>query len=196
MTEFQQNNCVVLKNFVDEKTINVISRYLEYKLRANQWVKRPEQSTYEAEPSALLSYADPLIEVVLEDSLKAVEEVTGLELAPTYSYSRVYLKGDELTPHTDRPSCEVSVTINVATVGAPWPIWMEVPGKAPIKVEMQPGDAVIYKGCDVRHWREKMVDTDINVQFMLHYVDKNGPNADYKWDKRPGLGYLATTRGN
>ena len=196
MTDFQKNSCVVVKKFIDETTVRTISQYMEYKLRSDNWEKRGSVFTYDSDPSALRCYADPLIETVLKDSVLAAEEITGLELYPTYSYSRIYLKGDELTPHVDRPACEISATVNVATVGAPWPIWMKVPGKDPIKVEMEPGDAVFYKGCEVTHWREKMTDTDINVQFMLHFVDKNGPNVAHKLDSRPGLGYLNTVRSN
>jgi hypothetical protein len=196
MTEFQQNSCVVVKNFIDELTLQTLSQYMENKVRLNQWDKREGSFTYEEAPSELSFYADPLVETLLKNSVEAMEQVTGLELYPTYSFSRVYVKGDELTPHVDRPSCEISATIHVATVGKPWPIWMKVPGKEPIKVEMEPGDAVVYKGCEVTHWREKMVDTDINVQFMLHFVNKQGPNAGYKWDKRPGLGYASRTRSN
>lgn len=194
MTEFQSNGCVVVKNFIDPITIKTVSQYMENKVRRSQWTKRPETFSYEDDPSALMSYADPLIEVLLQDSVQSLEEITGLDLYPTYSYSRIYLKGDELTPHIDRPSCEISVTVNVATVGKPWPIWMKVPGKEPIKVEMAPGDAVVYKGCEVTHWRDKMVDTDINVQFMLHFVDKHGSNAQHRWDTRPNLGYPDSTR--
>jgi hypothetical protein len=194
MTDFEKNSCVVLKGFIDPLTIKTLSQYMENKHKMQSWDARKQTSTYDEEPSALSYYADPLVEHILKESVTEMESVTGLELYPTYSYSRVYLKGDELIPHIDRNSCEISVTVNVATVGAPWPIWMKVPGKEPIKVEMAPGDAVVYKGCEVTHWRDKMVDTDVNVQFMLHFVNKNGPNAEYKWDKRPGLGFPSSTR--
>jgi hypothetical protein len=195
MTEFQNKHCVVVRGFLDELTVKTLSLYMEHKYRANQWSKRSADFTsYEDDPSAFKSYADPLAEVVLKDSIPYIENVVGHKVFPTYSYSRIYLKGDELTPHVDRPSCEISVTVNIANVGGLWPIWMRVPEKDPIKVELNPGDAVIYRGCEVEHWREKMVDQDITVQFMLHYVNQNGPNAEYKWDKRPGLGYLITAR--
>lgn len=194
MTEFQQNSCVVVKGFIDPLTIATISQYMENKARLNDWNKRESNFVYQESPSEFSYYADPLIEVLLQQCVPAAEEITGLELYPTYSYSRIYVKGDELTPHVDRPSCEISVTVNVATVGNLWPIWMKVPGKDPVKVEMEPGDAVFYKGCEVTHWRDKMEETDINVQFMLHFVDKNGPNAFYKWDTRPGLGCSSSKR--
>lgn len=196
MTEFQQFGCSVIKEFVHPEELKTISQYMENKLRLKQWDRRPDLYFSESDPSALSFYADPLVEVVLQKSAPAIEEVTGLELYPTYSYSRIYLKGDELVPHVDRESCEISVTVNVATVGKPWPIWMKTSNGEEIKIELSPGDAVVYKGCEVTHWREKMVNTEINVQFMLHFVDKNGPNAEYKWDKRPGLGYAYDMKGN
>jgi hypothetical protein len=78
--------------------------------------------------------------------------------------------------------------VNVASVGEPWKIWMKVPGEEPVSFILEPGDAVVYKGCEVPHWREEPVGTKLTAQFMLHYVDQNGPFVDYKWDKRPALG--------
>ena len=59
---------------------------------------------------------------------------------------------------------------------------------------LNPGDAVVYKGCEVTHWRRKLPKGHINVQFMLHYVDKNGPYAEYKFDKREALGLDSSAR--
>lgn len=187
MTEFQEKNYVVVRGFLDPDSVRSVSKYLENKIKrhpeTNENAKDPEKV------SQFCWYADPLIEAVLDNSTAHVEEVTGLQLFPTYSYTRVYMKGDELKPHVDRPSCEVSVTCHVATVGEPWKIYMESPGQQPTAVELAPGDAVVYKGCIVKHWRHPMENTEINVQFMLHYVDQNGPNAEYKLDKRPYLAY-------
>jgi hypothetical protein len=183
MTDFETNGCVLVKGFIDPQGISTISRYMEFALSQGRLQNRND------DPSSNYSaYADPLIETVLQNSLPYMEEITGKSLYPTYSFSRVYMKGDELKPHVDRKSCEVTVTVHVATKGAAWPIWMKVPGKESVSFVLEPGDAVVYKGCEVTHWREKAVDTEINVQFMLHYVDQNGPNAEFKWDKRPRLG--------
>ena len=80
------------------------------------------------------------------------------------------------------------MTVNVACTGGIWPIWMQYEGNDPVKCMLEPGDAVIYKGCEVTHWRRKLPKGQINVQFMLHYVDKNGPHSEYKFDKRTSLG--------
>lgn len=185
MTEFQANGYVLVKGFYNAQELDTISRYLENSLK-----RYPEnnQGGGDDVSSKISWYADPLVEVILRNSLSAVEETTGLELDPSYSFTRVYQKGDELKPHVDRPACEISVTSHIATVGKPWPIYMKAPGRAPTVHYLEPGDACIYRGCEVTHWRDKAVDTDVNVQVMLHYVDKNGPNAAYKFDERQALG--------
>jgi len=184
MTEFQENSYTLIKGFYNPEEIDTISRYLE-----NVWKRYPENNQGGGDESSKVAwYADPLIEVVLRNSISEVETVTGLELYPTYSFTRIYQKGDELAPHVDRPACEISVTSHIATVGKPWPIYMKAPGKEPTMHYLEPGDACVYKGCEVTHWRDKATDTDLNVQVMLHYVDKNGPNVGHKFDKRKSLG--------
>ena len=194
MIEFQNEYCAVVRGFLDETTTKTLSLYMENKLNSKNWDEREEKFCYENSPSQYSCYADPLAEVVLVSSIDQIEEVVGTKVFPTYSFSRIYVKGDELTPHVDRPSCEISATVNLGNVNGLWPIWMKAPNKETLKVELNPGDAVIYRGCEVLHWRDKMVDQDATVQFMLHYVRQDGPNAEYKFDKRPGIGYASETR--
>jgi hypothetical protein len=182
MTEFSENGYVLVKGFLDKQSINTFSRYFEYK------VNRHSETVTSDESSSIMCYADPLAEVILKNALPDVETASGLELYPTYSFTRVYQKGEELKPHVDRPSCEISVTCNIATIGKAWPIYMKATGKAPTMQILEPGDAVVYKGCEVTHWRDTAVDTEINVQLTLHYVDKNGPNSMYAFDERRSLG--------
>ena len=60
---------------------------------------------------------------------------------------------------------------------------------------LKPGDAVIYKGCEAVHWRFPLEEDDqLVVQFMLHYVDKNGVNAVYAKDTRPEYGMSVETK--
>jgi hypothetical protein len=190
MSSFQSSGYTTVKDLVDAQTIKTISQYFENKINRGEWVAKSEIKDGDA--SKLGYYADPLIEVLLEQCRPAIEQNTGLSLEPTYSFSRVYQGGEELTPHTDRPSCEISATINVACTGNVWPIWMQYEDKDPVKCMLEPGDAVIYKGCEVTHWRRKLPKGQINVQFMLHYVDKNGPHAGYKFDKREALGLVSS----
>tara|TARA_R110002072_G_scaffold201632_2_gene359377 strand:+ start:2430 stop:3014 length:585 start_codon:yes stop_codon:yes gene_type:complete len=192
MSSFQSAGYVKVECLIDDQTIKTISQYFENKINRGEWVGKKEVEVNDA--SKLGYYADPLIEVMLKQCQPAIEQHTGLELDPTYSFSRVYQEGEELTPHTDRPSCEISVTINVACTGDAWAIWMQYKDNDPVKCMLNPGDAVIYKGCEVTHWRRKLPKGQINVQFMLHYVDKNGPYTEYKFDRREALGLASSAR--
>lgn len=187
--EFERFGCVLVQDFLDPVTVQTISVYFENKIRRNEWRAKEEDPT-----TRLAYYADPLIETVLQASLPLVSETCGKELHPTYSYARVYQPGEWLEPHTDRSSCEISVTVNVASKGRPSPIWMHYKDNQPHSYTLNPGDAVVYKGCEAKHWRDTFKSNQLNVQFMLHYVDKLGPHADRKFDTRPALGYPSNSR--
>lgn len=180
---FNNQRYIFVKEFLDEVTTKTVSYYFENKINRGEWVKNINDPI-----SSYSYYADPLIEVLLQGSLKSVEECIGEELYPTYSYSRIYTAGEELKPHFDRPSCEISVTVNIAKLGDNSPVYMKAPGKEINKYFLEPGDAIIYYGCEVEHWREKLQENQLNVQFMLHYVKKNGRFSNFKFDKRIKLG--------
>lgn len=187
--QFEQYGCVLVEGFLDPLTVKTISMYMENKIRRNEWQKNEEDGITE-----LAFYGDPLIETLLQTSLPLVAETCGKELDPTYSYMRVYQPGEELEPHIDRPSCEISITVNVASKGTLSPIWMHYKDNEPHAYTLNPGDAVVYKGCEAKHWRAPLKADQLNVQFMLHYVDKNGPHAGRKFDTRPNLGFSDKTR--
>jgi hypothetical protein len=188
---FEKHGCVLVKNFIDEQTIAVVSQYFENKIRRGEWVEISKKG----DPTSRFAYyADPLIEVLLQASKETVEDATGKSLIPTYSYSRIYQTGESLFPHIDRPACEISVTVNVATKGEFSPIYTQYGQNDPEKHTLNPGDAVIYMGCDVMHWRQPLGEGQLNVQFMLHYVAKEGPNAEHAKDKRPAYGFDSSAR--
>lgn len=134
-------------------------------------------------PNSFSIHGQITTEALLKTFQPVVETVTSKKLFPTYSFGRIYNQGDELESHTDRPSCEYSATICIDNNPLPWEIFMQ--GE---RVILQPGDAVVYKGCEVIHWRETLTDNTEITQVFLHYVDSNGPYSEYKYDKRKLLG--------
>lgn len=188
---FEKNGCLRVNGFLDPQTILIVSQYFENKIRRGEW-----KEEYEGQNGAsrFFYYADPLTESLLLACKLGVEQVTGKELLPTYSYSRVYQPGEELVPHVDRPSCEVSVTVSVASKGDISPIYMSYADNPVEEHILNPGDAVVYKGCEATHWRKPLNKDQLVVQFMLHYVDKNGPNAEREKDTRPAYGLNSRTR--
>ena len=140
-------------------------------------------------PETYSHYSDIAMETLLEKLVEPMSKETGLNLIPTYSYARIYKKGDVLKRHKDRYSCEVSMTMNLG--GDSWPIYLEPSGetdKEGVKIDLEPGDALIYRGCEVEHWREAFEGENCG-QVFLHYNDASGENAEEnRYDTRPFLG--------
>ena len=121
-------------------------------------------------------YKDDVMQSLLINKKNLVEKIMGFELNETYAFWRCYTWGAELKEHTDRPSCEISATVFIDSDGTDWPIYM---GDKAISLNV--GDAVIYKGCDIKHGRKEFKG-DYHIQTFLHYVDKNGEHAEHKGD--------------
>jgi hypothetical protein len=153
-------------------------------------------------PNTYSHYADPVMETLLVKMLPVMARETGLQLIPTYSYARLYKNGDILRRHKDRPSCEISTTLNLG--GDPWPIFIDGTGadtvideykgiikpNAPAGTEvlLEVGDMLVYSGCELEHWREPFKG-QVCGQVFLHYNHVNGPFAEKnKFDGRPLLG--------
>ena len=156
-------------------------------------------------PGAYSKYADWVMETLLMYMIPIMKAKTGLDLIPTYSYTRLYEKGNILKRHKDRPSCEVSTTLHLG--GDEWPIYLDPTGAdfviygkrgeekivkpgAPkgVRVDLKVGDMLIYSGCDLEHWREPF-QGKVCSQVFLHYNHANGPFAKTNlFDKRPLLG--------
>ena len=135
-------------------------------------------------PGNFSVYGDNAMETLLLMAHPLMEERTKMKLLPCYAYARIYETGAELKKHKDRPSCEISCTVNMG--GDMWPIYLKDKNKK-IKVELKCGDMLIYKGTKLQHWREEFKKKECS-QVFLHYVKKSGKHADHFRDKRPSFG--------
>jgi hypothetical protein len=143
-------------------------------------------TTDEQVPNAPGCYADPLMEALLESLIPSVGELTGIDVQPTYSYFRVYRHGDVLRKHYDRSACEVSVSLTLGGGQGPaWPIWIDSRG-GPQAISLEPGDALLYRGIELAHWRERFEGERV-AQVFLHYVDAQGPCREWIYNKRESL---------
>lgn len=140
-------------------------------------------------PGSTGFYKEMLFEKLLEHLLPKIEAHTGHELFKTYSYARRYELGNELKPHVDREACEVTATLALGFEGEIWPIWVEDRAKVHHSFLLRPGDALIFRGVELNHWREKNSFGPCS-QVFLHYVDRNGPYANCKDDAESQSSYL------
>ena len=104
-----------------------------------------------------------------------LEKILKRKLYNTYYFDRFYFPGQELLLHTDRDACEISVTVHVSTnltgADADWPICLIGQDEKPVCVSLQPGDGLLYKGCELPHWRNPMPEPENKeVEYYYHQI--------------------------
>lgn len=172
-----KENYKIMRNFLTKEEKNLLKGYCELKHRFNFDNFDPSNVNMDS-----YFYADYVMESLMICKSKKMSEITGLKLLPTYAFWRMYTYGSDLKKHKDRPSCQYSVTVNISSSGEKWPIFADG-----TEVNLEPGDGMVYKGCDVLHWREPFKG-DYQAQVFLHYVDANDKYAEFARDKRPYYG--------
>ena len=188
---FKKNKYQVIRNAISKELANLAYTYLQISAEADHWMitnqmthdKNPLVGNFKDKqvPGSYAKYADRLMETLLVKVIPIMKAKTELNLIPTYSYTRLYRKGNILKRHKDRPSCEISTTLNLG--GDPWSIFIEG-----TEIKLSVGDMLVYSGCDLEHWRERF-EGNICAQVFLHYNHLNGKFSDKnKFDGRPILG--------
>ena len=173
--ELFDNNYIILEEFVPRDH----ARSLAEKFKVD-CERENLPGDAQAENSHSIYNYKPALEILC-NSTNRVSEVIDEPVLPTYTYARVYKQGSVLTKHTDRPSCEISLTIHLGG-DKPWPIWIKNKEDKNVCAELQPGDALLYLGCIAPHWRDEFFGTWY-AQMFMHYVRSNGPAAEYYFDK-------------
>jgi len=196
---FKKNKYTVIKDAISKDMAAFLANYFTMKKQVfDTCLKKRYVSPFETLlgsyedqqiPNTYSHYSDIAMETLMLKCQPQMEKATGLKLYPAYTYARIYKKGDELKRHKDRFSCEISTTMNLG--GDNWPIYLEPSGekgKKGIKIDLKPGDMLVYRGCDLEHWRQKFKGKEC-VQVFLHYNNCKTPGAkNNMFDKRPHLG--------
>jgi hypothetical protein len=210
---FKKNKYAIVRQAISKDLASFIANYFSMQkqvldtCRAARYFSPFETilGEYEAAdgqiPHTYSHYANIAMETLMLKIHPVMEKATGLKLYPAYTYARIYKKGDVLERHKDRFSCEISTTMNLG--GDDWPIYLSpnenvgIPdgknitteSKAKgIKVDLKPGDMMVYKGMELEHWRNKFKGKEC-IQVFLHYNNCKTPGAkDNMFDKRPHLG--------
>ena len=194
--DFNKDGFIVLKGVISKDVGNFCTSYLHLRKQVTntflktEYISRLNHSygvwDDQQVPGSFSVYSDPAMEILLQICKPLLENISGKKLYENYSYCRIYKKGDVLKKHTDRMECEISTTLNLG--GDLWPIFLKNRKNKKVKVNLDPGDMLIYKGCKLEHWREEFKG-DHCVQVFLHYNDVNTPGSeDRKYDTRPHLG--------
>lgn len=177
---FEKNGYVVLKDALSKEQCGNLTDHMFQLYQQGKLVKDSQCPLSDA------VYGDSLFDGILQNFAKPIGDAVGRTLLPTYTYARIYRTGEILKRHKDRPSCEISATLTLGFDSKPiWPIFMDEDKEIGISLDV--GELVVYKGCDIVHWRPPFKG-EWHIQVFLHYVDANGPYKDHVKDGRSDFG--------
>ena len=175
--ELWSNNYTVIPGFLDSCSAKELSdEFREFADKENL------QGDSQSESSQSVYNYLPFLEILCQ-KCPEVSIAIGETVLPTYTYSRIYHQDSVLDKHTDRPACEVSMTVHLGG-DKPWAIWIETPEKEKKCVTLNPGDAMLYLGCVAPHWRTKF-EGEHYAQVFLHYVRSRGLYGCTYFDRVP-----------
>jgi hypothetical protein len=216
VNDFNKNNYIKIENFIDKNLADLFYHHvkmnalrlnfleqnehlLQFKNIKNNYLN--EKNTFgtfldEQALNCFSKYGDPIFDDFLDFSVNKFCKFVNKKLIPTYTYHRLYVTGSELKPHKDRESCEISATLclgydvsNMDLKQDPywnWPMYVKNKDNEEVPVYMKPGDMIIYKGCEIEHWRNPFPGKN-HAQLFLHFNTSDSVNKNLN-DKRPLLG--------
>ena len=162
----EENGYLFLPDFIDKDSC---------RLMAESMIQAVESGKSMKDPQCPLSHS--FIDVFDEahnELLPHLENVTGKKLIKTYNYCRLYQPGEVLERHTDRESCEYSITLTVGFEGESWPFFVEEKSGFEKEILASIGDMIVYKGIERPHWRNEYKEGKWQAQIFFHYVDAEG----------------------
>ena len=192
--QFEKNGYVVVRNALTSQTVELLKTEFHMLRKVNMISQGlPEDTKYINDDGQVKNsfywYGAYCFESIMLVLQNGIEEITGKELYPCYTYARIMHKGADMAKHKDRPSCQYSATICIQQDPEnEYPIFMENYAGEESSIVLQPGDMVVYHGTELNHWREEYKGKE-HMQTFIHYVDKNGLYASHKFDRRIALGF-------
>lgn len=166
---FQSQGYAPVAGLIHPFHIAALRRYYRHQLRTGKLRLGDGQS-----PLRYVSYNDPVCQFFHHQLTTAMSAFAGEPVKPSYAYLASYQAGAVLEKHTDREQCDFSATFCLDYApeprsATPWPLELHKKSGT-VKVFQAIGDALLYRGCQLPHSRDKLADGHTSTSIFFHYV--------------------------
>ena len=126
-----------------------------------------------------IAHNDPVANFWHGQLNERVSQLAGRRTKPSYSFVSVYLAGGDLFWHTDRPPCEYTITLLLdyapldAEGRSPWALKLTGRDGTIHSLHQGIGEALIFKGRELRHGRDTLPDGHRSASLLFHFVDED-----------------------
>jgi hypothetical protein len=166
---FRERNYAPLGDLIHPFNLAALRRYYRYAIRRGAIWLGDEQSALR-----YVAHNEPVARYFHHEMAKAVAEIVGEPIKPSYVYLASYMSGAELKKHTDREQCEFSVTLCLdfspePAVATPWPIQLDT-SAGTVTTYQALGDGLVYRGTKIPHYRNALARGYTSTSLFFHYV--------------------------
>jgi hypothetical protein len=128
-------------------------------------------------PLRYVAYNEPIASYFHWQLTSVVSKLFGKPVKPSYCYFICYQAGAALEKHVDRDQCEYTLAVCLdfspePIRSTPWPLQLQLP-TGTVVVYQALGDALVYRGCRIPHFRTRLAEGCTSSSILFHYVDKN-----------------------
>jgi hypothetical protein len=167
--KFQSQGYAPVGGLIHPFHIASLRRYYRHQLRTGKLGLGDGQS-----PLRYVAYNDLICQFFHHQLTAAMSAFAGEPLKPSYVYLASYQAGAVLEKHTDREQCDFSVTFCLDYApeprnATPWPLRLHKKSGT-VKVFQAIGDALLYRGCQLPHSRDKLAEGHNSTSIFFHYV--------------------------
>jgi hypothetical protein len=167
--QFRKHGYAAVGRLIHPFHISALRRYYRHQLRTGKLRLGDSQS-----PQRYIAYNDPVARFFHQQLTSTIAAFAGEPVKPSYVYLAAYQPGAILARHVDREQCEFSITLCLdyspePGAATPWPIHLQK-NDGIVTVFQAIGDALLYRGCQLPHWRNPLPHGHTSASIFFHYV--------------------------
>ncbi|MGH7785418.1 MAG: hypothetical protein ACRERC_01040 [Candidatus Binatia bacterium] len=173
--QFQRYGYAIVRDLIPPVLIGALRHYYRGLVAGGQLPRGddqvPDRYRLHSEPAAMFFH--PQLAGLLS-------RIAAQPVRPSYLYFASYPPGAALPRHVDRAQCELSISLLIDYSPEPdgpcgWPLFLEhaaLPGGL-VAADLGIGDAVIYRGRELAHYRHRLPDGHQSSSLFFHYVGED-----------------------
>jgi len=169
---FQNDGFAQVHGLIHPFLIGSLRRYYRHLLRSGGMTLGDSGC-----PRRYVAYNESVAQFFHKQIAPVVSSIAGVEVRPSFVYVGSYLEGSDLPEHTDRAQCEYAITLLIDYTPepvdqSPWPFYIKT-SKGTIRIWQGIGDATIYRGTQLSHYRKQLAAGATSTSIFFYYVDEN-----------------------
>jgi len=167
---------VALDRLIHPFHLGALRRYFRHQTRHRRYPLGDGQA-----PERFIAHDEPVARFFHRQLTQTLSAAAGALIDPSYSYVTLYQPGADLPPHTDREQCEYTLSLCFDSTPepeaqVPWPLSL-MTAEGVLSVWQFLGDALLFRGRYLSHWRSRIPDGHTASSILFHYVNLDFPGA-------------------